>query len=183
MAGVFAAPELEAVIGERISAPGFSVRDFRPDDRPVVLDIARELTGDLQSKFTLTPHLSRERARRYYLQAIENACNGEHIDDFLVLVRDDEPVGLATYRRDRHLSEASGREITFWTMFGLRRDLRREAVGRRFSELVNGALMRERGVDVIQWKTMLHNRGALKMVMKRSYRPRVEYRYTFHKVL
>jgi hypothetical protein len=161
------------------SPAGYEFRKYKAADYPQLLAIAEEIAHDVESKFSLTPHLRRDMQERYYPESIKNCCRGLNADDVFVAVKNRTVAGFACYRRDLPLEQATGRKISFLVMIGVARSERRHRLG---THLVHWSHMQVlTGSELVMGKTYLHNLPMMNFVFRRGAVPASGFMYTFCK--
>lgn len=181
--GIYSQRELAyASISEDFEAQ-YTVRDYHPEDEEQIINISKELTQDLESRFTLTPWLAEEKTRNYYREAVTSACSGHHRDHLFVLAEDEKVHGFIVYEYDDLFEVACEKRLSFCTMLGMKRAKRKRNLGQQFSSAAQRLLLTEKAGDIIMYKTFLHNENLIRLILKRKYMPRIEFLHTFAKHL
>jgi hypothetical protein len=166
--------------GERPNT-GYEFREYKKEDFPQVMKIAREISGDLNSKFSLTPYLPQKEKSGYYLESIKNSCLGHNADNVFVLVKNDVVAGFICYRYDRLFEGIMKNKASFLVMAGISKSERRKGLGRYLFSCAHKQILKDS--ELILWKAYLHNVPMLKFIFSRRFIPPFEFSYTFCKKL
>ena len=135
------------------------VRDARPEDIPILQEIAR--SSYIDSRFYFDPHFSQEKWGAYYATWVKKSCEGG-ADLALSAVKDGVVVGYITGLIDR------GRNEGIYELTGVNEAARRSGVGQ---ELFRGGLdwyVRHK-VGSIWVATQGRNVGTQRMIQRHAF--------------
>lgn len=181
MQGIIRKKDMSYIYAEEKLDTKYKFRKYKKEDFFQVIKIAQEITGGLNSKFSLNPYLPQEEKRNYYLENIKNCCLGLNANNIFVLVKNDTVVGFVCYRDDRTFKETLRNKVSFLVMAGVPKSERRKGLGRYLFNRAHKQIFRDS--DLILWKAYLHNLPMIKSIFSRKFIPSFEFIYTFCKKL
>lgn len=88
--------------------PAYDLRTYRPEDYEAVMDISTTAFEGYPSRFTVDPHIPKDRAQAFYLEWAEKCCRGDLADEVLVAERKGRVIGYLAFRCNRGLERHTG---------------------------------------------------------------------------
>jgi hypothetical protein len=156
-------------------------RRYRKSDYSSLIEIAKEIGQDVESKYSLTPYLDNKLKAGYYLESIKNCCRGLNADEIFVALRKNTVMGFICYKHDRAFQAASGKRMSYLIMAGISRLAR----GKNFAaSLINWAHRQVfKQSSVLLGRTYLHNQPMIRFILKREVAADAGFTFTFCKRL
>lgn len=159
----------------------YEFRRYRKNDYPQIIRISKEITEDLESKFSLNHYLPQDKRNNYYSESIKNCCLGLNADDIFVATRNGVTRGFICYRRDKIFEKSLGKRMSFLVIGCIARLERRKNLGMHFFAWAHNQILGKS--EIILWKIGLHNLPMINFILKRGFLSNVEILYTFCKKL
>ena len=156
----------------------YDLRLYRPDDYEAVLDIAAVCFKGYPNRFTVDPHLPRDRSQAFYIEWAKNCCKEIMADEILIAERKGRVIGFLAYRCNPELERHTDVRIMGSGLGGCY-PLRHNA----FLELMK--MLTIRGLakgDAIDIETQLFNMATIKFCQKLDY-SYVRAKHSFHRWL
>lgn len=181
MKGLIRKKDLPYLQVDRDTAERYELRKYKEKDYARIINIAEEITEDLNSKFSLNPDLPLKAKNNYYLEDIKNCCIGDNADNIFVAAKNNVAIGFVCYRYDKIFEKTTGNKMSFVVMGGISRRERRKNVARYLFTYSHRQILKES--DAILWKAYLHNLAIIEFMLGRGFVPPFEIIYTFSKKL
>jgi hypothetical protein len=156
--------------------PRYDLRLYRSEDFDAVDDIATTCFKDYPGRFTVDPHISKQRARTFYRQWAKNCCKGTMAEEVLVAERKGHVIGFLAYGCNPVLKRYTGISIIGGKGLGGCYPFRFNA----YLELLREATRRSLTVaDTIEVETQLFNVATINYYQKLDF-SYVGGRHSFH---
>lgn len=159
----------------------YKFRKYKEEDYLQVIKIAKEISKDVNSKFSLTPYLPQKEKENYYLESIKNCCLGINADEIFVVVKNRIVVGFVCYRYDRIFKETLRKKMSFLVIGGIAKSERRRNIGAHLFTWAHKQIFKNS--EVIMGKVYLHNLPMIKFTLRKGLIPSIDFIYTFCKKL
>lgn len=128
------------------------------------------------SRFFSDPRIGIDRAAALWKASVSDCCRG-HADEFMVALRDEEPLGFATFMDDAGLAAAGGPRLRSLFHVGVAEEAQGRGIGR--SLIKNAVRHARKKAEVVLVETQSRNAPALALYQSCGFRV-IDSRFAFH---